>query len=305
MRRMVTARWVTLVLVMLAGCGVSSVWAVDAIQLKTGELVYGDIVSATEADLVIVMDYGVHRYRMDEIDRISADDGKVTLPDAEREKTRRKFPSWRAIYGRLIQMPWGTDAHQAPAAVITEGVLNGVPYTSYRSAAGKYEMNIYGDPDSPAAVEIGVYDELIGSIEAQQNCRDFIAGLLDFPPDADAVMELDPAGGRTERGNLRIEITPPGAPGSYGGWWVLASRPKALDATRATPTEIDAISEPVREARKGEAGWTREEMKGFRGTGEDSDRVFDRGFYRNAAGEYASGTTNPEPKSWWQRVFGR
>jgi hypothetical protein len=289
----------------LGGGSFSQARAADAIQLKTGQLVYGDIASATETDLVMVMDYGVHRYRMDEIARISADDGKVNLPDAEREKSRRRFPSWRAIYGRLIEMPWGADAHQAPAAVITEGVLNGVPYTSYRSAGGGYEVNIYGDPDEPAAVEVGVYDGFVGDVEAQRNCRDFIAGLLDFPPDADAVMGIDPAGGRAERGNLRIEITPPGAPGSYGGWWVLASRPKALEATRATPGEITVISEPVRDARKGEAGWTREEMKEFRGTGEDLDRVFDRGFYRNAAGKYASGSTNPEPKSWWQRVFGR
>ncbi len=292
-------------LVAAAGGGFFQAQAADAIQLKTGELVYGDITSATETDLVMVMDYGVHRYRMDEIARISADDGKLNLPDAEREKSRRKFPSWRAIYGRLIQMPWGADAHQAPAAVIEEGVLNGVPYTSYRSAGGGYEMNIYGDPDEPAAVEMGVYDELVGDVGAQQNCRDFIAGLLDFPPDSDAVLEIAPSGGRADRGNLRIEITPPGAPGSYGGWWVLASRPKALDAMRATASEIAAISEPVLEARKGEAGWTREEMKEFRGTGRDSDRVFDRGFYRNNAGEYASGSTNPEPKSWWEKVFGR
>ncbi len=301
MRRLVLRSVV--VAIALAGINFSAMGA-DAIQLKTGELVYGDITSATETDLVIVMDYGVHRYRMDEISQISSDDGRVTLPDAEREKSRRKFPSWRAIYGRLIQMPWGADAHQAPAAVITEGVLAGVPYTSYRSGNGGYEMNIYGDPDEPAAVEIGVYDELLGDAAAQQNCRDFIAGMLDFPPDADAVMEIDPAGGRTDRGNLRVEITPPGAPGSYGGWWVLASRPKVLDEMRATAAEIDVISEPVRQARKGEAGWTKVEMEEFRGTGEDSDRVFDRGFYRDSAGNYASGTTNPEPKSWWGRLFG-
>jgi hypothetical protein len=40
--------------------------------------------------------------------------------------------------------------------VIDKGVLRNVPYASYRGAG--LELNVYGDPESPAGVELGVVD---------------------------------------------------------------------------------------------------------------------------------------------------
>ncbi len=279
-----------------------SVVRADSIQLTSGELVYGEIVSSNDEELVIALDYGVHRYRMSEVARISAEQGK--LPGAAEEKARRKFPSWRVIFGKLVQQPWGADAHQVPAAVIDEGVLRNVPYTSYRSGKGGYELNIYGNPDEPAGVELGVYDELIDDAQAQANCRNFIAALLEFPPDGDALLGLPASGGRVERGNIVLEITPPGVPGSYGGWWVLAMRPELIDAARGTEVDIARIATPVKRARRGEAGWSKEEMQAFRGHGNDTDRVFTRGFFVTPAGEYVAGEIKIEKKSWWQGLFG-
>lgn len=61
---------------------------------------------------------------------------------------------------------------QIPATVIDKGVLRNVPYKSYR--AGDYEVNVYGDPDQPARVEIGVYRSLLTSQDAKHNCVDFL-----------------------------------------------------------------------------------------------------------------------------------
>lgn len=289
----------------LALLGMAPVAMADAIQLTSGKLLYGDIISTNDRELVIALDYGVHRYKLSEIAHISANDGKITLPDSEKAKAQQRFPNWRKIFGNLARQPWAGDVHQVPAVVIDRGSLYNVPYTSYRCGKGGYELNIYGDPDEPAGVELGVYDDLANDPEARRNCREFIASLLEFSPDADAIFELDDEGGQTRRGNLLIEITPPEAIDSYGGWWISVMRPNAIDAARAMPDEIERISAPLKQAKKGEAGWTRDEMQEFRGSGFDSDRVFARGFRRTDEAQYLVGETRPvEKRNWFQRLFG-
>ena len=72
--------------------------------------------------------------------------------------------------------PWLAGLSQIPATGIDKGVLRNVPYKSYR--AGDYEVNVYGDLDKPACVEIGVYHDLIGSVEAKRNCLDFVSAVF-------------------------------------------------------------------------------------------------------------------------------
>jgi hypothetical protein len=136
---------------------------------------------------------------------------------------------------------------QIPATVIDTGVMRHVPYQSYRCGED-YELNVYGDPDDPAGIEIGIYRALLGSDAAKRNCVQFVAGLMRDAADATAVRSVDLAKGSVTRDGLTIEVTPSTAEDAYGGWWVSVYEERKLDAVRATPKELDAITVAKAEA---------------------------------------------------------
>lgn len=136
--------------------------------------------------------------------------------------------------------PWGAELKQIPATVIDKGVLRHVPYVSYK--AGEHEVNIYGDPASPAGLEVGLYGRLTGSEEERQACFDFIAGILGQTEDRDALRQLNPDEDSRTRDGLTFEVTPPTAADAYGGWWVSVYNEVALERARATDSEIATLS---------------------------------------------------------------
>jgi hypothetical protein len=141
----------------------------------------------------------------------------------------------------LTAQPWASDFHQIPATVIDAGVKKNVPYQSFRCGSD-YEVNVYGDPDSPAAIEIGVYRDLLKDAKAKENCVAFIASVLGEPTDAAILRLLDRRKDLVVRNGLSIEITPETAEDAYGGWWVSVYDEAALDKVRATQKELEQIT---------------------------------------------------------------
>jgi hypothetical protein len=137
---------------------------------------------------------------------------------------------------------WGGDLTQIPATVIDTGVLKHVPYQSHR--AGDYELNVYGDPDSPACVEIGATGAALRSAAAKGQCVAFMASLLADPGDRSLLRSLKLGQDLQKRGGLTFEVTPETAPDAYGGWWVSVYDTAALDRSRASPPELAAITVP-------------------------------------------------------------
>src|SRR5262245_21122748 len=66
----------------------------------------------------------------------------------------RELPEWGHVITRLAKQPWATDIRQIPSPVGEGGVFKHVPYTSFRCGYGMYEVDVYGDPQRPAAFEI-------------------------------------------------------------------------------------------------------------------------------------------------------
>src|SRR5207249_3122550 len=66
---------------------------------------------------------------------------------------------------------------QIPATVIDKGILKNVPYLSHRS--GDYEFNVYGDPEAPSGIEIGIYNQLLADPSAKERCVNLMVALLD------------------------------------------------------------------------------------------------------------------------------
>lgn len=143
---------------------------------------------------------------------------------------------------------------QIPATVIDNGRLRNVPYVSWRS--GDLEVNIYGDPEAPCAVEAGVTGALLQDEAAKARCAALLAGLLPDAEDAKALGTLGGRPGRTSRTGLAFEITPETAPDAYGGWWVTVLDERRLEGSRASAAELGELSSP----KSKPADWSHDEI---------------------------------------------
>ena len=134
-----------------------------------------------------------------------------------------------------------TGLAQIPATVVDKGILRNVPYQSFR--AGDYELNVYGDPDRPAGLEIGIYRGLLRSTTARRNCIDFVGSVLSHPADQKLLAALKlTTKDMVLLDGLTAEVTTPTEEDSYGGWWVSVYRAKALDHARASDKELSQIA---------------------------------------------------------------
>lgn len=171
-------------------------------------------------------------------------------------KSGLRIPDRGAVLTKA-KAQWGGQLEQIPSFVIDKGPLAYVPYSSYR--AGDFEVNVYGDPAAPAAVEIGTYRP---EVEAQRQVRALVEALLPSRGDAAEVASLDAAGEVRRRQGLTLEATPPTAPDAYGAWWISVYDEVALADARAEVS--DTISEATSEeeeakdaARKRPRTWPR------------------------------------------------
>ena len=145
----------------------------------------------------------------------------------------------------LADNGWAPEIKQVPATVINYGKFNNVPYVSFRCAAGGYEVNIFGDLNRPAAVQIGAMSYLNNSAGAKSNCVNFICSVLANAADRKIVRTLDWSQKDVQQnGNLSFETLMPGEWGSYGGWWVSVENDTALASAQASEAELLAITQP-------------------------------------------------------------
>jgi hypothetical protein len=157
-------------------------------------------------------------------------------------KTPRVLSS-ELILAKLKETTWGTNATPIPATVIDKGVMRHVPYQSFQ-CGGDREINIYGDPDFPCGVEVGLYRGLLNRDEAKRECISLAAAALGSQLDGDEVRKMPLTEGTQEVLGLTIEVTPSTAPDSYGGWWISVYDKQLLDLARLKPAELATITEP-------------------------------------------------------------
>jgi hypothetical protein len=128
------------------------------------------------------------------------------------------------------------DLQQVPSEFIDTGTFRRVPYLSYEAA--QFELNIYGDPQHPAGVEIGVY---AGKDGTKEELRNLMARLLQQAADRELVHGLALNQDQLERAGLTFEITPPTADDAFGGWWISIYDKTAIDKARASDAELERL----------------------------------------------------------------
>jgi len=153
-----------------------------------------------------------------------------------------RIPTWRTVVVGFAAERWARNISQIPATVIDVGVLRYVPYKSHR-CADTFEINVYGDPDSPAGFEVGIVDPRDITPERQKDCLAFVSKMLGDPTDKKVLALLDAQEDVITRRGLTLEITPPTAPDAYGGWWISVYDETKLDSERASEAELAQITQ--------------------------------------------------------------
>jgi len=222
----------------------SSIASADKITFQSGRVMVGQVIQKDDQHVVIRLDHGITTIPVSMVQSIEITPPAVLQkPKASgvAEPVRPRIPTWDTMTAALAKQKWATNLMPIPATVVDKGQMRYVPYNSYRCGED-YEVNIYGDPDAPAAVEIGIYRSLLKDETAKTNCIDFIASVMGDQTDAKILRNLNRTRDLIVRNDLTIEITPETAEDAYGGWWVSFYSFNALEAARATPKEIKEIT---------------------------------------------------------------
>jgi hypothetical protein len=227
-------RFASLLLVL----SLSAASVADVVATKSGREIEGVVLQENDTSVVVQLKSGTLSYPRDQIASIKRTPAEA--PKATETRKAGPFPAWDTIIQSLAAKPWASDLKQIPATVVDKGVMRRVPYQSYRFGKD-YELNIYGDPAKPAAVEMGVYRGLLRDDKAKSACVEFVASLLG-DADATTLRHLDRVKDSVVQGHLSLEITPETDEDAYGGWWVSVYDEAALDKARASDEEMKEIT---------------------------------------------------------------
>lgn len=298
----------------------------DVVVTTSGREIHCLVLQESDHSVTLKLEHGTITYPRANVQSIRREAVPVAVT-TQRATQQQRLIGWEPVIRSLATMPWAGGLRQIPATVIDNGVMRNVPYQSYRCGNGDYELNIYGDPDTPAAIEIGVYRSLLTDNEAKEKCIAFIASLMTTPADAEAVRTIDRHKALIERAGLKVEVTPPTDEDAYGGWWVSVYDLSALEKARASddemrvitvskqeaaaavPATAEAATEPVKQAGtlKSSAptfdidGWNSSDMGYARSStstssGYSGGTVYVRGYYRRD-GTYVHSYTRSSPGS--------
>jgi hypothetical protein len=163
-------------------------------------------------------------------------------PDSRDSISRTRLTDLMRAIDLASISQWGGGLEQIPATVVDKGILKYVPYQSFK--AGSFEFNVYGDPDYPAGIELGIDSKLFKDNAAKMQCLNFVASLLPDAGDRCLLKSLKLTEDLKTRAGLTLEITPETAVDAYGSWWVSAYVTASLEKSRATPKEIAEITVP-------------------------------------------------------------
>jgi hypothetical protein len=213
----------------------------DVIVLQSGVVITGNILQQDSSGVLMRTASGTYRYT------------PALIKEARKEAATARhvsingqiIPDWAQVVSLLAASGFAPAIQQVPATVIGYGTFKNVPYISFRCGYGDYEINVFGDLDKPAAVQIGAMNYLHQTAAEKTNCVDFICSVLADAADRKIVRALDWNQKDVQQNRSIIcETLLPGEMGSYGGWWVSVYDTNELANARASETELSALTQP-------------------------------------------------------------
>lgn len=262
----------------------------DTVLLKDGSSYKGVIVRNTSKEVWLQNRYEILEFPKTEIVRIR-DQADIGL-EFTKASTPGDLPAWRVMVNDLRNNDAIKSLEQIPATHIDNGYLKNIPYLSFRINELS-EMNIYGDPDDPAAVEFGAYGRMASNDKHRRLIRSFLAGFLSCRDELAAIYAIPFSGGEKCTDHFCIKITPASAPDAYGGWWISLYNPKKLAAARLDDAAYAKLTRPFgsivdKSGRVKPDSWSIHDLQPFRRHGDRSshETALVRGFYRDSLGQF-------------------
>jgi hypothetical protein len=221
--------------------GLSPLLKADVVVLQSGAVITGNVLQQDASGVLLQTASGTYRYPMTAISDVKKE--AASAPHVS--NNGQVIPDWAQMLSILATNGWADGLKQVPATMIETGSFKNVPYVSFRCGSGLYEVNIYGDLNHPAAVQIGAMNYLHQTALEKTNCVNFICSVLADADARKAVRALNFDQKATAKsGGLTIETVLPGEWGSYGGWWVSVRNDNALASAQASEAELLAIAQP-------------------------------------------------------------
>lgn len=210
--------------------GSQAAWA-DTIHLKNGGSLEGVILKKNEDGVVVLLKYATVTIGSFEIE-------SVEQPPAAPQSVHR-LQTWDRCFHAIVARPWASDLARIPARLIENGPFRNVPYVLHSS--GDYQFALYGDPDAPASLELGLSGTLLVDTAARKECIDLMASFLRRPGDAETLRSLSLRGEKKEADGLVFEITQEPDSRGHETWWISVSDPAALDQARVTDKQLENL----------------------------------------------------------------
>jgi hypothetical protein len=231
----------------------------DTVLFSNGRTVSGTVLQTNGDEILLLTPYAAYNYSRAHLKEIKPEPEEVT-----RSSNTNRLSDFQQTILALNKQVWATNLTPIPATVIDKGILRNVPYSSFQCGEN-YEVNIYGDLDYPAGIEIGIYKTLIDDKSRQSNCIKFMSDLLAQAADTALLQALDFKKDLKILDDLTFEITPPSADDSYNGWWVSVYSEKQLSLARASDAEMKHISvskvDAAKQSSEGDAfQWSADEL---------------------------------------------
>jgi hypothetical protein len=221
--------------------GLSPLLKADVVVLQSGVVLTGNVLQQDANGLLLQTESGTYRYPLTLIKEVRKE--AATAPHVS--NNGQLIPDWAQIVSLLANSGFAPAIQQVPATVIGYGTFKNVPYISFRCGYGDYEINVFGDLNQPAAVQIGAMNYLHQTAVEKTNCVNFICSVLAGAADRKIVRALDwNLKDMKSNGGLTFETLLPDEMGSYGGWWVSVYDTNALANAQASDAELLAITQP-------------------------------------------------------------
>lgn len=229
----------------------------DVFAFQNGNSIQGIAIQTNKDEVLILTDTHAFWFSLKNIKEIRKQDLEKKEP-----KSKDRILDFRNTILLLSIQQWATHLTQIPATVIDNGIFKNVPYVSFKCGED-YEVNIYGDPLKPSAVEVGVYRKLLDNRDAKNNCLKFIKKILINKTDKETLDSLKLNEDLQKKNGLSFEITPPTAKDAYFGWWISVYSEDMLNSSRASENELEKVS--ISKANviqdKGNSGWGADDIK--------------------------------------------
>ncbi|MFM8656624.1 MAG: hypothetical protein ACKOD5_05775 [Chthoniobacterales bacterium] len=263
--------------------------APDQVRLNDGTELRGLILQNTPELVILETRSGEARIPKKYIRRIDdAPNGEAVFAEIVEKDG---LPSWRSVVHDLRTHDRVRSFEQIPPTTIDNGLLRNIPYLSFR-ANEISELNVYGDPDNPVAIEFGIYGSRGPDDHTRRIFRELIAGHLHSRDQIRALYSLSPEKRDARAGKLAFRLILPDDKDGYGGTWIVVYRPESIDRARVADRAYAEITRPFEDVnnpggslRADKAaeneGWLHRTMEKL--TGEEHEL---RGFYRDKNGVF-------------------